>query len=96
LKNYTFTYEQINNMKHCIGFHNSKVTGTKHRKMEAHRNYYVTSDNDTMLDNLVDQGLMIKRKIGECEGDNSKVYIVSEEGFIFLSELTGIIITEMR
>jgi len=96
MKNYTLTYEQINNMKHCIGFHNSKVTGTKHRKMEAYRNYYVTSDNDEMLDNLVDQGLMIKRKIGNCEGDESKVYRVSEEGFIFLSELTGIIITEMR
>jgi len=96
MKNYNFTYEQIRHMKHCIGFSDSKVTGTKHRKMEAYRNYFTTSDNVDTLDNLVEQGLMIKRKFENGVGSNPQEYFVSDEGFEFLSELTGIKITEMR
>lgn len=96
MKIYTFTYEQIDNIKHCIGFHNSKVTGTKHRKMEAYRNYYTTSDNNKDLDNLVDQGLMSRENFNNGVGDNPQCYFVSEEGFNLLSDLTGIKITEMK
>lgn len=94
MKNYSFTSEQISNMKHCIGFDKSKVTGTKYRKMEAYRNYYTTSDNNVELDKLVSQGLMKKRDHDGC-GENPKVYFVSEEGFEFLSKLTSIEIKEM-
>lgn len=96
MKNYSFTYEQIEKMKHCIGFDRGKITGIKHRRMEAYRNYYTTSDNESELDNLVYQGLMVKRKFENGVGENPQVYFVSDEGFEFLSELTGIKITEMR
>lgn len=94
MKNYSFTSEQISNMKHCIGFDNSKVTGTKYRKMKAYRNYYTTSDSNEELDKLVFQGLMNKREHCGC-GTNPQVYFVTEEGFKFLSKLTGIEIKEM-
>lgn len=93
MKDYTFTIEQISNMKHCIGFDKSKVTGTKYRKMKAYRNYYTTINDDKELDSLVNQGLMKKRN---GFGENHRMYFVSEEGFKFLSELTGIEITEME
>lgn len=96
MKNYTITSEQISHMKHCIGFNKNKVTGTKHRKMEAYRNYFTTSDNDEELDNLVEQGLMVKRDFKNGVGDNPKCYFVSNEGFEFLSDLTEIEITEME
>lgn len=94
MKNYTITSEQIDNMKHCIGFDQNKVTGTKYRKMKAYRNYFTTCDNDKDLDNLVDQGLMVKRDFANGCGDNPKVYFVSDEGFEFLSDLTEIEIIE--
>ncbi len=96
MKNYSFTHEQLDKMKHCIGFDKSIVTGIKHRKMEAYRNYYTTSNNDYELDNLVDQGLMSKRKFEHGGGSNPQIYFVSDEGFRVLSKLTGIKITEMR
>ena len=34
------TYNQIDMMKHTIGFDDRKVKGTKHRKYEPYRNYY--------------------------------------------------------
>lgn len=94
MKNYNFTSEQILDMKHCIGFDKSKITGTKYRKMKVYRNYFTTSDNNEELDKLVWQGLMLKREHCGC-GPNPQVYFVSEEGFKFLSDLTGIEITEM-
>lgn len=96
MKNYTITSEQIDNMKHCIGFDKNKVTGTKYRKMKVYRNYFTTSDNDKELDNLVDQGLMVKRDFKNGVGDNPKCYFVSDEGFEFLSDLTEIEIFEER
>lgn len=94
--NYHFTLEQINSMKHCIGFNKSKITGTKYRKMKAYRNHYVTDNNNESLDDLVEQGVMTKRNYQLGVGDDSQVYHVTEEGFKFLSDLTGIEITEME
>ena len=96
MKNYIVSSSQISHMKHCIGFDKNKVKGTKHRKMEAYRNYYTTSDNDNELDNLVEQGLMVKRDFKNGVGDNPQCYFVSEEGFEFLSDLTEIEIFEER
>lgn len=95
MKKYQITSNQIKLMKHCIGFSGSKVTGIKHRKMETYRNYFITSNDDKELDSLVEQGLMIKRRIEYAYGENPHVYSVSEEGFEFLSEITEIKITEM-
>ena len=94
--NYHFTLEQINSMKHCIGFDKSKVTGVKHRKMNACRNYYITGDNEDFLDDLVEQGLMTRRNYPPMSGDNPQIYYVTKEGFKFLSDLTGMEITEME
>lgn len=96
MKIYTITSEQISHMKHCIGFDDNKVTGTKYRKMKAYRNYYTTCDDDKDLDNLVNQGLMIKNDFKMGCGNNPKCYFVSAEGFEFLSDLTGIEIKEGR
>lgn len=96
MRNYSFTLEQINSIKHCIGFDKSKVTGVKHRKMNACRNYYITGDNEDSLDDLVEQGLMIKRDYQLGSGDNPQIYYVTEKGFKFLSDLTEIEITKME
>ena len=60
MKDYTVTSNQIDFMKHCLGFENSKVKGTKHRKYKAYRNYFSTSNDDIEWDKLVEQGLASK------------------------------------
>ena len=47
------------------------------------------------LDDLVEQGLMTKRDYPPGCGDNSQIYYMTKEGFKFLSDLTGMEITEM-
>ena len=96
MKNYTVTSKQVDYMKHCIGFDKNNIRGAKNRKMESYRNYFITSDDDKEFDKLVDQGLMIKKDFRHGIGDNPKAYIVSEEGFKFLSKLTEIEITERK
>lgn len=95
-REYTVSAEQIDCMKHCIGFADSRVTGRKNRKMEAYRNYYTTSSVEEKLDKLVAQGLMECRDFPMGVGSEPKFYFVTANGFQFLSQLTGIEITEMR
>lgn len=95
-KEFTVSAEQIDCMKHCIGFVDSRVTGRKNRKMEAYRNYYTTSSAKEKLDKLVAQGLMECRDFPMGVGRDPKCYIVTVAGFQFLSQITGIEITEMR
>jgi len=95
-KDFSISISEIENMKHCIGFEKSKVTGTKHRKMSAYRNYYTTSDVEPKFQNLITQGLMAEHPYPRGCGDNPKCYTVTEKGFKFLSELTSIEITEME
>lgn len=92
---YKFTSEQIRMMKHTIGFERNQVRGIKNRRMEAYRNYFTTAENEPLLDDLVEQGLMKIRNFENGIGKNPQVYFISEEGYKLLSELTGIHITEM-
>ena len=94
MEDYTVTTNQIDFMKHCLGFENSKVKGTKHRKYKAYRNYFTTSNNDVEWDKLVEQGLATKQDFPNGCGDNPKAYFVSDEGKKFLSNITGVEITE--
>ena len=64
--------------------------------MKACRNYYCSDDNIKSLDNLVEQGLMTRRNYPPMSGDNPQIYYVTKEGFKFLSDLTGMEITEME
>ena len=91
MEEYKFTLKQINMMKHCIGFENSRVTGTKYRKMKAYRDYYQTDGNNALLDDLVQQGLMHKREISS----KCIYYYMTIEGLKFLSDLTSIDISIM-
>lgn len=55
------TYNQIDMMKHTIGFDDRKVKGTKYRKYEPYRNYYNAGERDKAeLDKLVEIGFMKK------------------------------------
>lgn len=84
------TYDQIDMMKHTIGFDNLKVRGTKHRKYEPYRNYYNAGERDKAeLDNLVKIGLMKK----SCES----YYHVTDDGKTFLYYVTGVqILPDMK
>lgn len=35
------TYKQINDMKHALGFDNRKIRGTKYRRYEPYRNFFL-------------------------------------------------------
>ena len=85
------TLNQINNMKHCIGF---KGEGVKRRKYVAYRNYYTTSGSDPSWDSLVGLGLAIKRSFPNGVGDNPKCYAVSKSGIELLERLLECKITE--
>ena len=86
--------EQLENMKHCIGFNPIKV---KHNKYFAWRNYFTTSDNDENWDNLVIQGLATKKDFKLGGGPNPQVYQVSKEGFKYLEDVLNIrIIVDKR
>jgi len=94
MKDYTITSNQIDCMKHCLGFENRRVKGTKHRKYKAYRNYFTTSNDDIEWDKLVEQGLATKQDFLNGCGDNPKAYFVSDEGKKLLSSITGVKITE--
>lgn len=93
-KNYSIFSNQIDLMKHCVGFENGRVRGTKHRQYEAYRNYFTTSGDDAQWDDLVSQGLAIKNDFPRGCGENPKIYVVSIEGLELLSGITGVTITE--
>lgn len=95
-KIYTVTTKQIRLIKHCIGLENRRVTGTKHRKYKAWRNYFTTSGDDDRWDNLVEQGLARKTNFQRGFGENPKLYFITKEGLEVLGEIMGIEITEVE
>lgn len=84
------TYNQIDMMKHTIGFDNRKIRGTKHRKYEPYRNYYNAGERDKAeLDKLVEIGFMKK--------SNESYYHVTDDGKKFLYYVTGVhILPDMK
>lgn len=91
---YIVSESQINKMKHAIGFQKDRIKGRKHLKYEAFRNHYVTREGchgfDKLVD-LVDKGLMTMRQ----DGSLGYIFHVSKDGFNYLSEITGVTITEL-
>ena len=83
--------EQIDDMKHCIGFSRDKV---KRNKYSAWRNYYTTCGDHIGWDGIVQAGLAVKREFPHGCGDNPKCYHLNEKGFEYLSELLEVKITE--
>lgn len=90
MKDYVVSRSQIGNMKHCIGFDNFKIKGTKYRKMTLYRNYYTTGEPNESLDDLVNKGLMERVEFKNGCGENPQMYLLSKEGFEFLSEITEV------
>lgn len=85
---------QLKEMQHAIGFNKIKV---KNNKYLAWRNYFITSEHDESWDELVIQGLAIKRDFKIGGGPNSQCYSVSKEGFKFLENKLNIkIIADRR
>ncbi|MDE5564363.1 MAG: hypothetical protein K2I93_04355 [Oscillospiraceae bacterium] len=88
------TYNQIDMMKHVIGFDNKHIKGTKRRRMEPYRNYYDAGPRDeSELNALANLGLMQKSNppysLGIC-------YHVTEDGRKFLEMVTGVEILPVR
>lgn len=95
-KSYQFSINQIDAMKHCIGFERSNIMGIKNRRMYPYKNIYKTSTNKKFLDDLVNQGLMNCDTFELGFGDNPKYYSLTEEGFLFLSYIISIQIIESK
>lgn len=91
---YNLTEEQIDDMKHALGFRKDRIKGRKHLRYEAYRNYYATGEGCEGFDGLVDmanKGLMLSRQ----NGTDGWYFHVSPQGIKYLSELTGVEITEL-
>lgn len=91
--NYTISVSQIDKMKHAIGFRNDRIKGRKYRRYEAYRNCYATREgcNDfSELEDLERQGLMTSN----VYKNNNWSFHVTQDGIKFLSEITGVKITE--
>ncbi|SFN50620.1 hypothetical protein [Proteiniclasticum ruminis] len=90
---HSVTPRQIDYMKHTIGFERSMVTGRKHPKYKAYRNYFATAENcdgfQSLID-LTDKGLMLSRQ----DGSRGWLFHLSKEGFKFLSKITEVDIRE--
>lgn len=93
LNDYMLTLKQIRVMKHTIGFSRNGVTGKKHPKYKAYRNYYSTekvSPNFDILEDLSDKGLMLSRQ----NGSDRWIFHLSSDGFKVLAEITEVDIQE--
>lgn len=78
----TITIEQLDNMKHAIGYKRDKV---KHGKYEAYRNYFTASTTDESWQQLVEKGYALCTK-----GEKAMIYNLSEKGFELLEVLLDI------
>ena len=94
MKDYKISLQQIDLMKHCIGFSSQSVKGRKNPKYEAYRNYFTTSGVDEEWEDLVNQGLSTKREHKRGCGHNPQIYFVSQDGLDFLSDVLSVKITE--
>ena len=85
------TLEQIENMKHAIGFRRDRI---KRGKYVAYRNYYTTSNINLSWENLVEFGYATKRKLDNGVGDDPQVYFVTKKGIEALGRFLGVRIVE--
>ena len=81
------TVEMIEDMKHCIGFKENKVTGTKNRVMYAYRNHYYTHSTNKHWNQLIELGFARKN---DSENERGLTYFrLNEKGLRFLADLCG-------
>lgn len=85
------TLDQINNMKHAIGFVGGKV---RRGKFKAYRNYHTTSKPNERWRELVKGGLATGFPFPQGGGENPIMYHVSDKGFKVLEEILEIQIVE--
>jgi hypothetical protein len=81
------TNEQINDMKHAIGYDSNQV---KRGKYDAYRNFFNTGiDKDESWELLVENGYAIQ---STCFGQN--IYRVTRKGIDFLESILSVKIIE--
>lgn len=83
----SITIEQLDNMKHALGYKRDKV---KRGKYEAYRNYYATPTIDESWQQLVDKGYAICGKVNKYV-----LYSVSAKGKELLECLLDIKIVDI-
>lgn len=86
MSEFTITTEQIRLMKHSIGYEPSRV---KRMKYEAFRNYFCAGNEMLEFEDLVTNGLAIKRL-----RQDKTFYFITDKGIALLSEITGVSIKE--
>jgi hypothetical protein len=74
-------------MKHTTGFELGKV---KRGKYQAYRNYFCAGEPMPEFEDLVSKELVVKKTQANCI-----YYYLTPLGIEFLSEITGVKITEM-
>ena len=83
---------QIDFMKHAIGFSEHRIKGRKYKKYASYRNYFSSAercDGFEDLINLTEKGLMRSR-----QSETYWYFHVTQAGLEYLSNLTGVKITE--
>lgn len=80
------TVYQIENMKHAVGFNESKITGTKHRIMHCYRNHFCDHKDNKSWNDLVTRGLA---RMGNPHQNGIVNYYLTKDGFKFLADLCG-------
>lgn len=94
---YVVSIEQLNDMKHAIGFRLDRCKKKKGRLIYvAYRNYYDAGKIERSdLDSLVEQGFMTKREVSEMWGGGTWYY-VTPKGFEYIESVTGITIEKQE
>lgn len=91
MNNIKISVNQIEIMRHAIGFSNYD---SKKKKYEVYRNYYTTSAENQDWEELVAMGLAIKFDKDFKEFGGYICYLVSGKGFEFLSRIFNVKITD--
>lgn len=85
------TLQQIQDMKHAIGFRRDLV---KKGRYKAYRNHYTTSIPEESWDELVEGGYAKGRPFTSGGGPNPMIYHVTEEGLMVLEQILEVDIKE--
>jgi len=81
------TLIMIEEMQHCIGFDENRVTGIKNRIMHAYRNHFCDINTNKNWIKLIDLGLA---KQDLTSDENGITYFrLTKKGFNFLAKLCG-------
>lgn len=82
------TLDMIEEMQHCIGFADNKVTGTKYRIMHAYRNHFCDHKDNKKWNTLIKLGLANMGSVNQESGIT--FFHLNKKGFEFLARLCGL------